>query len=216
MSQTIEDIDIDITVFPALLWQYSNAQNIYDLLLNKNLWYLQYYTGFWLNWIFDVFDLREANLFGLTIWSIILDFPLYVNLEPLDPDAPLWGFNEYTLPPPPSPLINTYVNFTHGNLAPSSASNLTESDQRIALQLRYYQLVTRGAVGADTLNPLNVNVFLNYIFGDLGGVWMIDNLDMTITYEFNYTPSQNLYAVIIEHNLLPKPAGVAISYILPP
>jgi len=212
---TIEKFDFNIDTLTAILWQYDQADNLKQLLTDKNSWLAEYYTQFWNDWIFDVFDLRTANLFGLTIWSIILDFPLYVSLTPLDPAVPLWGFNAYlTPPPPPFDLENTYQNFENGNLAPANTLSLTEDEQRIVLQLRYYQLVTRGAVGAT--DALGVNQFLNYVFGDLGGVWMLDNLDMTITYVFNYTPSNNLLDIIESNFLLPKPAGVALNYILPP
>jgi hypothetical protein len=107
-------------------------------------------------------------------------------------------------------LDNGNLNYNNGNLAGALVvPTLTQEEQRIALQLRYYQLVSRGAV-------TEVNQFLNYLFGSQGGAWMIDNFDMTITYEFGFSISGVLLSVINAYQLLPKPAGVAVSYIVPP
>jgi Protein of unknown function (DUF2612) len=199
----IEESIYDINIFAALLWQYEESNNLRTLILNKNIWTALYGTIFWESWYFNVFDLRTANLFGLTVWSIILDLPLFVPISDPNPAAPVWGFNEL-----PFPLTNNNLNFTHGNLAGALVvPNLTEDEQRIALQLKYYQLVSRGAV-------TEVNQFLNYLFGSSGGAWMIDNFDMTITYTFNFTISPVLLSVIASYELLPKPAGVNVNYVV--
>jgi len=202
MTDTIETFDYKINVLTSLLWQYNKAANLEALVSFKNDWLEDFNQKFWEMWFINVFDLQTANLFGLNVWSIILNLPLYVPLGP-PVVSDYFGFNE--IPP-----INTYVNFTNGNFAPGSLPPLlTEEEQRIALRLRYYQCVTRGAV-------TEVNLFLNFVFGSLGGCWMIDNFDMTITYEFGFHVSTALLQVIQNNFLLPKPAGVAISYINPP
>ena len=201
MTDTIETFDYRINVLTSLLWQYNNAVHLEALVNFKNEWLKHYNQNFWENWYINVFNLQTANLFGLNVWSIILDLPLYVPLEP-PVASDYFGFNK--IPP-----INTYVNFTNGNFAPSSLPPLlTEEEQRIALKLRYYQCVTRGAV-------TEVNLFLNFVFGSLGGCWMIDNFDMTIEYFFNFFPSTALIRVINSNLLLPKPAGVKIRYFNP-
>lgn len=201
----IETTELDINIYAVLLWQYQNAPNIQALINNKAIWVALYGTLFWDDWEFIVFDLRTADLFGLTIWSIILDIPLFVPITPPAPNAPIWGFNEL-----PYPTVNDNLNFENGNLAGAQVTpTLTTDEQRIVLQLRYYQLVTRGAV-------IEVNQFLNYIFGSLGGAWMIDNFDMTITYNFNYPINPVLLTVISDYELLPKPAGVNVNYVVPP
>jgi hypothetical protein len=201
----IEETNYDIDLLLVLLWQYEEAENLTSLVVNKNIWLAIYGTLFWQAWYFTVFDLRTANLFGLTIWSILLDLPLFVPTASPNPAAPVWGFNEL-----PFPTVNDNVNFGHGNLSGALViPTLTEDEQRIALQLKYYQLVSRGAV-------TEVNQFLNYLFGDQGGAWMIDNFDMTITYEFGFTINPVLLNVIASYELLPKPAGVSVNYIVPP
>jgi hypothetical protein len=200
----IEQFNYNINIFEVLIWQYENSNNIQQLVLNKNIWTAFYGTLFWEQWYANIFNLDTADLFGLTVWSIILNLPLFVPVTPIG-DPPVWGFNVL-----PYPLTNDNQNFGHGNLAGSLVvPTLTEEEQRIALKLRYYQLVSRGAV-------TEVNQFLNYIFGGMGGAWMIDNFDMTITYEFGFAINPVLLNVIAGYNLLPKPAGVNVNYIVPP
>ncbi|WP_231668322.1 DUF2612 domain-containing protein [Ralstonia solanacearum] len=50
------------------------------------------HTAFWENWIRDVFDLRTANDFGLSVWSEILGVPLAVTVDPTKPGTPVFGF----------------------------------------------------------------------------------------------------------------------------
>lgn len=268
----IEQNKYDVNLLQAVLWQYENATNYTSLIINKNLWFSIYGTLFWQAWYTTVFDLRTANLFGLTIWSILLDLPLFVPTSSPNPDAPVWGFNQFdplvltgtvsvgsnlitglssnvgiinnavsdggvNIPANTTitglistdqatmsqnatgsttesmtftTLANENLNFTNGNLSGALViPTLTEEEQRIALQLKYYQLVSRGAV-------TEVNQFLNYLFGSQGGAWMIDNFDMTITYEFGFSINPVLLNVIASYELLPKPAGVNVNYIVPP
>jgi len=207
----IEEFDYDIDITKVLLWQYNHAANLEKLVINKNIWTALFGTLFWDDWFFIVFDLRTADLFGLTIWSIILDLPLFVPVTSEPPvGVPVWGYNKIITPPPPPDLENSYLNYNWSNLAGALVVPvLTQEEQRTALRLRYYQLVSRGAV-------TEVNVFLNYLFGSQGGAWMIDNFDMTITYQFGFPISGVLLSVIDAYSLLPRPAGVAVNYIVPP
>jgi hypothetical protein len=207
----IEEFDYNIDINKVLLWQYNNSPSIQELVFNKNIWTALFGTLFWEDWQFIVFDLRTADLFGLTVWSIILDLPLFVPVSNESPvGVPIWGYNVVNTPAPPPDLENSNLNYDHGNLAGALVvPTLTQEEQRVALQLRYYQLVSRGAV-------TEVNQFLNYLFGSQGGAWMIDNFDMTITYEFGFPISGVLLSVISAYQLLPKPAGVAVNYIVPP
>jgi len=77
--------------------------------------------------------------------------------------------------------------------------------------LRYYQLCNRGDV-------TDVNAFLNYLISTSnidwsGTIYMLDNLNMTVTYHFTAPafPS-DLLTTIQNFDLLPRPAGVGIIY----
>ena len=212
----IQKFDYTVDVGQAILWQYDNAPNLKDLVFGKQFWYLVYQTGFWSQWYTDVFNLNTANLFGLSLWSFILDLPLLVELNPDDLTKPLWGFNAYTSPWPTPVLENGYFNFcptpgARGNFSSrTGALVLTTAEQRLVLQIRAYQITSSGDVW-------DVNNFFQYLFAnspDYAGhtINMIDNLDMTVTYVFTGTFSYGLQSMFAQYDVLPRPAGVGIIY----
>ena len=79
---TMTPYNPDIT--RALKWMQNNAPNIQSIVNQKSDWYGKYNTQFWMNWEENVFDLRTANAFGLTVWCIILGLPLSAfNFQPI-------------------------------------------------------------------------------------------------------------------------------------
>lgn len=201
----IEEIDYSIDLTQSILWQYDSAPNIKSLITQKQDWYNTYQSEFWSNWYTDTFDLITANNFGMSVWSIILDIP-YLILGGAN-DKPIWGFNEL-------PTVNHYVNFDRGTFADVSSSRiiLSAEDQRIFLRLRYFQLTCDGTI------PL-INEFLDVIFNDpagiyQGGAWALDNFDMTMTYVFNCLISGSLLQALALYDVLPRPVGVSLTYIV--
>lgn len=165
MSQQIQAFDFSVDLLRALLWQYNDAARLEALLRQKQEWYDANQTAFWRDWTRDVFDLRTANDFGLAVWAIILNVPLAAASQGDDPNKPIWGFGQYR------------ENFTNGNFASISSSQLSTEQKRLVLRLRYFQLVTRGTVP-------EVNSFLRYLFGDMGGPALAPGVYA------QYTPSQ--------------------------
>lgn len=205
---TIQEFDYSVNVLKSVLWQYDQSPNIISLLTQKQDWYTLNQTEFWSSWYTDVFNLQTANLFGLAVWSIILNVPLYVPILPEPDDKPIWGFNNNDLYPT---LENTYTNFFGGNF--SSRGDiiiLTEEEQRFLLRLRYYQLITRGEVW-------DINKFLDYLvstsnIGFTGKMYALDGLDMSMRYIFTDTTfPESLLDVLLKLDVLPRPAGVLID-----
>lgn len=194
MSQ-IQTFDFSVDLLRALLWQYNDAARLEALLRQKQEWYDANQTAFWEDWTRDVFDLRTANDFGLAVWAIILDIPLAVASQGDDANKPIWGFGQY------------HENFTNGNFASISSSQLSTEQKRLVLRLRYFQLVTRGTVP-------EVNTFFAYLFEPLGRVYVNDGYDMTARYVFEFPLSSALEMVLTEYDLLPRPAGVKIDYVV--
>lgn len=205
----IEEFDFNIEVLEAVLWQYDNSPNLKDLMIQKEAWLQLFYNGFWSRWIIDVFDLRTANLFGLAVWSYILALPLYVPVSPDAPGKPIFGFNQL-LSTGPNVLLNSYLNFGNSNFSARNAVvSLTIEEQRLLLRMRYYQLTTNGTID-------RINFMLNELFTESGGVpysgsaWAEDNLDMTMTYVFNFQLPPNMQQIFEDRtlNILGCPAGV--------
>lgn len=194
MSQ-IQALDFSVDLMRALLWQYNDAARLEALVRQKQAWYDANQSAFWSDWVADVFDLRTANDFGLSVWAIILDIPLVVA-SAVDPvDKPIWGFGQYR------------ENFTNGNFAAISNSALSTEQKRLVLRLRYFQLVNDGAV-------TEINAFFAYLFAPLGPAYVKDGYDMRARYVFEFPMPSALEVVLTEFDLLPRPAGVKVDYVI--
>ena len=195
----IQNVDFTSNVEKSLLWQYENAPNLTGLVKRQQTWFDNNQTEFWNDWVENIFNLDTANDFGLVVWSIILGLPLFVEITPDDINKKIFGFEEF------------WENYDNGSYSSESQGGtvLTLLERRLVLKLRYFQIITRGAV-------TEINENLNRIFAPLGSLYVLDNLDMSCEYVFDFTPSQNLLDVLIEFDLLPRPESVAITITLPP
>lgn len=192
---TIQDFDFSVDLMKALLWQHDNAEGLKTLLQKKQQWYDINQTEFWEDWFTNVFDLDTANDFGLAVWARILNVPLQVRVE-ANVLRPAFGFG-----------VN-HKNFNNGSFARGKSGDisLTTSQQRLVLKLRYFQLISRGAVP-------ETNEWLASLFGDQGSVFVIDHNDMTFaTYFFRFQPDSQLLFILEKYDLLPRPAGVGVRY----
>ncbi len=193
----IQPFDFSVNLLRAMLWQYNEAARLESLVQQKQDWFNVENQGFWEDWQRDVFDLRTANDFGLSVWTIILNMPLQINGSELDAERVIWGF------------ALDDENYTNGNFEGASAFPLDTEQVRLILRLRYFQLVTRGTVP-------EVNAFMADLFADLGSVYVIDGLAMTARYVFGFALSPDLEAVLSFFDLLPRPAGVQVDYVVIP
>ena len=208
------DFSQPLPLLDSVLWQYNDATNLLSLLNSKQDWYDINQTDFWFNWYQSVFDLGNANDFGVCIWSIILDVPLYILNSSEPTDSPIWGFNAYD--PSYPDVINSYTNYSGGNFdGNNTVIYLTIEQQRFLLLLKYFQLSNLGDID-------DINKFLNSLcsVADIdypGTIYVIDNLDMTITYTFTTDGFPISLFYLIQYgqlDLLPRPAGVSATYII--
>jgi len=200
----IQEFDYKVDILQTLLWQYDQALKLQSLLFSKQIFYDFQYSAFWEDWFNDVFNLITADEFGLHVWAIILNLPLSIGVDPDKIGKPIWGTNVFNAPDPSA--IQGGRNFENGSFTTSgSQSQLTIDEQRLVLRLRYYQLVSAGSL-------TQTNTFLAYLFKDLGEVYALDGLDMSITYVFNFNVSQQLLYILSTYDILPRPAGVKIKY----
>ena len=190
---TIQPFDFSVNLLRAILWQYNEAANLQGLLEAKAAWYEANQSAFWEAWLHDVFDLRTANDFGLSVWSIILQLPLYTNPPPDLGDV--FGFD-----------AQTGFNFDNGIFGDANTYQLPTATKRLALRLRYFQLTSSGTIP-------ETNRMLAYLFEDFGGAYLIDNHDMTQTYVFNFPVTSDLQYLFNHYDILPRPAGVSSQWI---
>lgn len=72
---------------------------------------------------------------------------------------------------------------------------------RLLLKGQFLKMTTNGSVP-------ECNRYLNLIFGEQGLSYVIDNGDMTISYIFEFKPTQEQLFLLENVDFLPRPAGV--------
>lgn len=190
---SIQQFNYSVDLLRVILWQYNEAENLPALIQRKQEWYNENQQQFWENWVRDVFDLRTANDFGLSVWSIILGLPLFTEQTASPSNFPSFGFGS----------VNR--NFNRGSFATAAGryTLLTTQEKRQILQLRYFTL-------ASDMTVPSINAFMNFVFGD-GRVFVTDNYDMTMTYTFNFSPNPRFLSAILDLDVLPRPSAVSLS-----
>jgi hypothetical protein len=94
----IEQFDNSTDLNQVILWQYNVATHLQSLLSQKQAWYDVNQSDFWTLYYQNIFNLSATNnnvsFFGLAVWSIILNVPLFIPVEPVEPGV-VWGFNAF-------------------------------------------------------------------------------------------------------------------------
>lgn len=204
----IQELDYSVNLLRAILWQYEDADVLQSLLKQKQAWYDRTQTKFWDDWYRDVFNLETCNDFGLAVWAIILDMPLYYGTRGSGPRG-VWGFEEFNYNHTPiRPPLNIGYNF--GRDA-DGAINLNTFQRRLVLKLRYYQITSKGTVP-------EINFVLNQVFGAFGRkAHVLDPLDMsTATFVFDFRPDKFTLEVLQKFDILPRPAGIGYTILIEP
>lgn len=181
----------------ALDWQRSNAEKLKYFISKKQDWYSKNHCEFWNNWVVDVFNLNTANEFGLSVWAVILDEPVFGYTERSPLDYPTIGFND-----------PDDENFFDGSFGTNSdvGYNFTNEQIRILLQLKAYILHMSGST-RDT------NQALKRIFGE-GQIVCLDGLDMNLVYLIKDENITSFIREIKNRDLLPRPSAVGVKSVV--
>ena len=214
MTTRNQIFDYTVTADQALLWQYNEATNLQTLIELKQAWYNTYQSAFWKSWFNNVFWLYNPapiteppnppnpeafSQFGAIVWSLILGVQLTIGPPPDPMGKPIWGFD-------------TNPNFDNGNFT-NGGTSIGESLllQIIILKLRYFQLTNRGAIP-------EINAFIGPLLegfdGYPGRVYVLDNLNMTMTYVFTTAIPASIQYIIDNYDIFPRPAGVGVNFIV--
>lgn len=190
---TIQQFDYSVDLLKAILWEYNGAPNLQAILTAKQAWYDENQTEFWQSWFTDVFNLQTCNDFGCVVWAIILGIPLNFVTGTTPKTGTPWGFD-----------VTNKSNFdgNYNFVAQQSGGIVfTTAQKRILLQLRYYQLISRGSL-------TQTNKMLNALLSPFGTYYMVDNLNMTMTFVSTGPAPSWLTFILTQMQILPKPAGV--------
>lgn len=177
----------------AIDWQRGSAEKLNQLLQLKQDWYESNYCDFWNSWVNDVFNLDTANEFGLSVWSIILDVPIFDGVEKSPTNYPAIFYGEFR------------KNYTRGNFGKngSPVDSLTIEQKRIMLKLKAFILNSR-------MTTPSINKKLSELFG-VGEVYVLDNLNMTYDYVVNDSNNTFFVNILSEFDLLPRPNSVRVK-----
>lgn len=190
---TIQQFNYSVDLLKAILWEYNKAPNLVAILQAKQAWYTENETQFWDDWFTNIFNLDTANDFGCVVWAIILGVPLNFVTGNIPKTGIPWGFDITNLS-----NFDGSFNFTSQQ---SGGNVFTTAQKRILLKLRYYQLISRGSL-------TQTNKFLNDLLSPFGTYYMVDNLNMTMTFVSVGEAPSWLTFILTEMQILPKPAGV--------
>jgi Protein of unknown function (DUF2612) len=197
MTTRIQPFDFSVDLLRAILWQYNDAARLQSILQQKNDWYATNQADFWSNWVTDVFDLKTANDFGLSVWALILNLPLSV-IAPGTGARVVFGFG----------INNSNFNNSNFGRDGDSVISLTTEQRRLLLRLRWFQLISDGTIP-------HINFALRDVFGPNFG-YVLDHYDMTASYVFSDALPSAVQFVLQQFDILPRPAGVKIDILINP
>ena len=184
---TVQQFDFSVNVLQSLIWQYNDATSLQTLIEKKQEWIDENWRDFWDNWYRDVFDLRTANDFGLSVWSKILGVQFT-----LSEDIPTVVFS----------FDGGGQTFDNAGFLSGGALVLTKEQKRTILQLRYRQMTSKATVD-------DVYYAVSQI---LSGGGVLDNLDMSMTLTMSdYPDGYSLFILDNYEHVIPRPAGVKFN-----
>lgn len=190
----------------TLLSQYYDSPTIYSWLQSYNdavdpsTDIANFYSNIW--------DVNTAVGNGLDIWGVIVGVSRYLQI----PGSPNYlGFDEAYLAPYASTGPQPY------NQAPFYFSASSTTAYALPDDIYRRLIMVKAAVNISNLSIPNINKFLQYFFGTsisgspYGVAYVIDGLDMTLTYHFNFIPNAWQLAIVQNSGVFPRPAGVTLN-----
>lgn len=182
-----QTFDFSVDIMKSILWQYNDAEKLQAILQNKQNWLDANADQFWQDWYTNIFDLRTANEFGLSVWSIILgvSFTKASEIPTL-----IFGFDG-----------SGGLNFGHGVFMPTQSTVLTKEQKRNILQLRYRQMTSNATIN-------EIQDAINNIFP---GAKILDGQNMTIVMTYPTIPNSDILYILKNYDVIPRPATVELE-----
>jgi len=191
----MSELDFNVDLMKSVLWQYEGSPNIKALAQNDQDYINSAHSQFWKDWIRDVFNLKTANRFGLSVWARILDVPLTIRRP--QRLTGVFGFGA------------NHKNFGNGSFGRATAAEqkVTPETARQILLLRWAQLTMRPTVP-------NINLALEIAFGP-DVAYVRDNQDMSYAvFLFTQAPNYRVVDILRNLDILPRPSTVGAEWSL--
>lgn len=179
----------------TILSQYANSPRICSILEG---WNQAFDPASLIDlWYGNIWDLDTAQGYGLDVWGRIVGVDRVLKIS----SSEYFGFSEA------NDLTEEGFNSAPFYSGASSTTNYRLSDEG------YRQLIKAKAMANITDGSVtSLNAILMTLFGQQGDAWVRDNGDMTMTYVFNFVPTDVQVSIIQNSGVLPRPAGVGITY----
>lgn len=178
----------------TVISQYANSPTLTSIVGDANQWLdptvnLQdFYNLIW--------NISTAQGFGLDIWGVILGVSRYLEVAA----GNYFGFYDGGVGD--TEPFNQAPFYTGGGTTDTYA--LSDSSFLTLLLAKAFANIC-----ATTIPMLNQ--LLTLLFGEYGESYVIDNGDMSITYQFNFAPTAVQLAIIASSGVIPYPTGVAVT-----
>lgn len=191
----IGDIAPSFDVWQTMLSQYANSPVLTRLVENMSA-YLDQTANF--QSFYDlVMNVDTAQGYGLNVWGRIVD--VIRTLKVTDPGTTWLGFQEAGFPAQP---FNQAPFFTGEQI--NDNFTLTDSAYRVLIFAKALANICDGSIPA--INQILLNLFPNRG----GNCYVIDGLDMTMTFKFDFSLTAVELAIISQSGVLPTSTGVSL------
>lgn len=143
-----------------------------------------------------VWNVETAKGFGLDIWGRIVGVNRNVNTA--DTEGEFFGFTQGFTPFDNAPFTGQGTQF--------GSYRLRDDVYRKLIMIKAFSNIVNATA-------LNINKFLNFIFGKRGKSYFLITGHMTARYYFDFILSPLEKKIVYELDLLPRPCGVLIEYL---
>lgn len=146
----------------------------------------------------NIWNIATAVGSGLDIWGRIIGVTRTLNV----PGAQRYmGFEEATLSFDPLNVSPFYVG------APLTNNyQLSDDSFRVLLYAKALSNISNGSIPS-------INTILRTLFPGRGNCYVIDGLNMTLVYKFNFVLAAVELAILLQSGVLPKPVGVSATIV---
>jgi hypothetical protein len=183
----------------TIISQYWNSPILTQIITNLNTYIDPNYN---LQNFYDlIWNIDTAVGYGLDVWGRIVGIGRVLTIA----SGRFFGFEE----------ANSTV-ITGFNVAPfysgqpiTSNFTLTDEAYRLLIFAKAAANITDGSIEA-------INQILLNLFPGRGNCYVIDHLDMTMTYYFSFPLEPFEQSIVTNSGVLPTPAGVLANAVFPP
>jgi hypothetical protein len=148
----------------------------------------------------DLWNIDTAFGYGLEVWGriVVVNRTLQINSR-------YFGFDEGN-------ANSDYDPFNQSPFYPGGGTTtsyrLQDDAFRILILAKALANITYGSVPG-------INSILQLLFPGRGPVYVEDNGNMQMTYVFGFIPTPVEVAIVQTSNVMPKPTGVKVNYVIP-